>query len=330
MIRQKLRRYDPREGGLSKYKAWMASCGQAVTQSVPPPGAVLHRFSTLSGYSILIDLRVWFAQYHPECSQLALEYMSDKDLRNFFSYGDSYCEMSLPDGERLCFDSNAPETNTDVSYTLMPDITTSLGSGWLVAVAEDIKPVWARFEPKHLSFCLRLLLGESYLRLRYLKKLKPGDVLIISQFREEVLVGDYRLGKFHCQEEKFVFEEEMDDFEEEMNDFEQEMDDFEEEMDDFEENSDSLIAGEPHLAQQDAGLSKLPIKLSFIVHEKKVTLADLRQLSSGDVFSTGVHGRNSVTICANNILIGRGELVWIEESLCVEVQTLIDGAIDGK
>lgn len=309
MIRQKLRRYDPKIGGISKYKAWMASCGQNVTQSVPPPGAVLHRFSAASGYSILIDLRAWFAQHHPECSQLALEYMSNKDLRNFFSYGENPCEMYLPDGGRLGFDSSAPETGRDESYALMLDITTSLGKGWLVTVAPDIKPVWTTFEPRHLTFHLRLLLGESYLRLRYLKKLKPGDVLIISQFREEVLVGDYRLGKFQCQEEQFVFEEELGD---------------------FEENSDSLDAEEPYIEQQDSGLNKLPVKLDFIIHEKKVTLSELRHLSPGDVIATGGHGKNSVTICANRMLIGRGELVWIDDNLCVEIQTLIDGAIDGK
>lgn len=309
MIRQKLRRYDSKAGGISKYKAWMTSCGHNVTQSVPPPGAVLHRFSAASGYSILIDLRAWFAQHHPECSQLALEYMSDKDLRNFFSYGDNPCEMYLPDGGRLGFDTSAPETGGDERYALMLNITTSLGNGWLVTVAPDIKPVWATFEPRDLPFHLRLLLGESYLRLRYLKKLKPGDVLIISQFREEVLVGDYRLGKFQCQEEQFVFEEELDD---------------------FEENSDSLDSEEPYIEQQDSGLNKLPVKLDFIIHEKKVTLSELRHLSPGDVIATGGHGKNSVAICANKMLIGRGELVWIDDNLCVEVQTLIDGAIDGK
>lgn len=294
----------------------MISCDKSVTQSVPPPGAVLHRFSTASGYSILINLRVWFAQHHPDCSQLALEYMSDEDLRDFFSYGDNLCEMYLPDGERLCFDSSAPETGADVRHTLMLDITTSLGNGWLATVAADFKPVRATFEPRSLPFRLRLLLGESYLRLRYLKKLKPGDVLIISQFREEVLVGNYRLGKFSCQEDQFVFEEDVNDFEEE--------------MDNFEENSDSPDADEQYVEQQDGGLNKLPIKLDFIIHENKVTLSELRNISAGDVIATGGHGRNSVAICANNMLIGRGELVWIDENLCVEIQTLIDGAIDGK
>lgn len=311
MIRTKLRRYDVSAGMLQKYQAWLAFCNVPATFSAPPSVAVLQHFSTASGYSILIDLRKWLETSYPDYSQLAVGVLSDEDIRSFFDYGECHCEMQLPDGELLRFESSFPATD---SYEMaMLNVATNLGKGWLCAAAGDIKWQPDKQQYHHLPFRLSLLLGRSYLRLRHVNNLKCGDVLVINTLIEVMLVNNVRIGTYSCQEETLMVEEYENNVE--FNEFDLES-----------ENNLSQSFTEREVS----GLNNLPVKLDFIVYEKTMTLRDLKNMATGDVISTTHYGENSVAIRANNVLIARGELVWVEDKLCVEVQTLINEAVNGK
>lgn len=66
-------------------------------------------------------------------------------------------------------------------------------------------------------------------------------------------------------------------------------------------------------------LDDIPIRLSFDVGEREITLGDLRSIQPGYVFNLGRDPRGVVNIRANGRLVGEGELVDIEGRLGVSV-----------
>ena len=66
-------------------------------------------------------------------------------------------------------------------------------------------------------------------------------------------------------------------------------------------------------------LDDIPVRLSFDVGEREISLGDLRSIQPGYVFNLGRDPRGVVSIRANGRLIGEGELVDIEGRLGVSV-----------
>ena len=304
MTRLKLREYDPQASRLAQFVLLRERTGEQVIHSVPAPGAVLMRFSDAKGFAVLVDLREWCDERHPMLARLATDQLSHDDIRNWFHYSQESCELMMPSGSVTLLKNSQPETL--IPEMLLPEVNTSLGRGWLLSAAESM-PSQEGFNPAHLSFSLNLVLGESFLRQRHVRRLECGDVLIISQFVEEVRCEGHRLGSYQLEEDVFMF-----------NDFADE----------------NLEADESELTRSGddsrQGLQNMPVRLEFVVHEKTVTLGELQQLSAGAVIGVPAHGKDSISIRANGALIGRGELIWIEDKLCVEVQSLFSGHPDGK
>lgn len=66
-------------------------------------------------------------------------------------------------------------------------------------------------------------------------------------------------------------------------------------------------------------LDDIPVRLSFDVGEREISLGDLRSLLPGYVFNLGRDPKSVVSIRANGRLIGEGELVDIEGRIGVSV-----------
>lgn len=66
-------------------------------------------------------------------------------------------------------------------------------------------------------------------------------------------------------------------------------------------------------------LDDIPVRLSFDVGEREISLGDLRSIQPGYVFNLGRDPRGLVSIRANGRLIGEGELVDIEGRVGVSV-----------
>lgn len=66
-------------------------------------------------------------------------------------------------------------------------------------------------------------------------------------------------------------------------------------------------------------LDDIPVRLSFDVGEREITLGDLRSVQPGYVFNLGRDPKSLVSIRANGRLVGEGELVDIEGRLGVAV-----------
>lgn len=313
MTRLKLRQYDAKAASLLHYQRVMAAQGETVTFSLPPPGAVLAHFSDTLGHEVLIDLRRWFELRHPSLAPLAIDHLSNDEVRDWFHYGDEKCELELAGGLSFVLSGCRHENDLQNRSEHLPEVKTSLGIGWLVNAARDKRASSTAgeraFRAQSIPLSLGLILGRSLLKQRYVKRLQCGDVLIIREFVEEIKIGHYYIGKYQLVEDKLVF----DDFP------------------DFADQCRHAPTDEKDtIESREKGINNLPVKLEFVVHEKTVTYRELDELCSGDVIATTPQGKDSISIRANGTLIGRGELIWVGENLCVEVQTIYSGTPDGK
>jgi type III secretion protein Q len=73
------------------------------------------------------------------------------------------------------------------------------------------------------------------------------------------------------------------------------------------------------LAATGGVLDDIPVRLTFDVGEREISLGDLKSIQPGYVFNLGRDPRSVVSIRANGRLIGEGELVDIEGRLGVSV-----------
>lgn len=73
------------------------------------------------------------------------------------------------------------------------------------------------------------------------------------------------------------------------------------------------------LAASGGVLDDIPVRLTFDVGEREISLGDLKSIQPGYVFNLGRDPRSVVSIRANGRLIGEGELVDIEGRLGVSV-----------
>lgn len=315
MIRLGIRVYDAHTAFVDWLSAESRSQELAIRHSIPSSTAVLEAFFTDQGFCVLIDLRSWLECSVEGVSGLALGYLSDDEVRAFFYHGQPSCELRFPDGQKILLNKNQPANKETVIEHVLPEVNTDLGKGWLLNVPADISALLKRnktFEALYIPFRLILMLGESFLSYKYIKKLQEGDVLLVSELKEQVQVDGFTLGNYIHEEGKLMFEQNNENI-----NFENDG------STDFPECSSSM-------KPQITGLDRMPVKIEFILAELTMKLSELKNLSQGDVIHMMTQGKNSVMVRANSALIGKGELVWIDENLCVEIQTLYTEQNNGK
>lgn len=92
--------------------------------------------------------------------------------------------------------------------------------------------------------------------------------------------------------------------------------------------SSATFRSEPSMAEHDSeseervSLDQLPIRLSFDVGTKTLTLAELQSLTPGATFTVDRPAQDYLTIRANGAVIGTGQLVEIDGRLGVSVTSL--------
>lgn len=72
-------------------------------------------------------------------------------------------------------------------------------------------------------------------------------------------------------------------------------------------------------------LNELPISLTFILQQSKVTLGELQDFFSGRVFPCKLDNYKKIIIQANGITLAQGELIWLEERPAILINSLENG-----
>lgn len=90
------------------------------------------------------------------------------------------------------------------------------------------------------------------------------------------------------------------------------------EMDDLDDDQDQDDDESP----EGVALDDIPVRLTFDLGERAVALAELRTIAPGYTFDLGRDLRRAVTIRANGLAIGEGELVDIDGRIGVSILSL--------
>ncbi len=93
------------------------------------------------------------------------------------------------------------------------------------------------------------------------------------------------------------------------------LDDIMDDIDDYDEQDEDLAAD----AEGNDQLDQIPVRMSFDLGERMMTLAELRVLAPGYVIELGREVRRAVAIRVNGRKIGEGELVDIDGSIGVSI-----------
>ncbi|WP_350262609.1 FliM/FliN family flagellar motor switch protein (plasmid) [Pantoea sp. BJ2] len=306
-----LRRYDGVESKLKFGLGHFIAEAYVSPHSAIPPGAVAEVFSDANGLSVIVDLRSWMQKEWLTASGLSSEKLSAGDIRDCFHYSDSVCVVNIDEQSTVKLQDHHPADESVFLRDNLPQIATSLGTGWILALPDTRISADDNIESlfPDLTFNLRLVLGESKLKLKHIKTLNVEDVLLISTLREDIVCDEKIIGKYFSEGDEFMTSSLYED------------------MNEFDDLTDITKVSEPY---NQRGIDNLKVNLEFIVHQKQVSLKELLKLAPGEALGIGTGGLKSVSIHANGALLGKGELVWLEGQMGVEIQELYSGVSDGE
>ena len=90
----------------------------------------------------------------------------------------------------------------------------------------------------------------------------------------------------------------------------------------MEDSLESEALADDETSEEGVALDDIPVRLTFDLGERTVALAELRTIAPGYTFDLGRDLRRAVTVRANGVSIGEGELVDIDGRIGVSILTL--------
>lgn len=82
--------------------------------------------------------------------------------------------------------------------------------------------------------------------------------------------------------------------------------------------NDNLIESSDKLSSK----GDIPITLEYILQKNKIPLSELESIFQGKVLPCDLAAENNIKIVANGVLIAKGNIIWIEDILGVEITHL--------
>lgn len=313
MIRKYLRCYSNEERVWRRYIAYWNTLGYQFEQGIKAEGCLFH-FSTDSGWEGIIDLRDWYASVMPEQARLASVSCSLVQLQTLFLHCDKPL-IDLPVGlEYQRVDSRGLIEATKVGEKLFSCLLPR-GRLWL-----NGKPPTAIFpsgyrggmDIANVPVTLAFEIGHSAISYGLLKKVRCGDVLLIQHVENKMKTHGDSLAKFIRNEEGYMFEFE--------------------DGNEYIENDVSVAEKESSLSSEKKRLlpvDKIKVELGFVIQRSKVSLQTLERFHQGEIVPCNIDAEKNIEIMANGSIVARGELVWFEDRLGVEIKELCHEVKDG-
>ncbi|QIX96591.1 FliM/FliN family flagellar motor switch protein [Cedecea sp. FDAARGOS_727] len=302
MIRGNLRHYSSQELAWRQHILRWKSQGFVFQQGIKP-GETLLNFTSDTGWEGVIDLQAWFAGILPESAKMSGSCWSAQQLEELFINSSNPLE-GLP--EELEYHQLASKGLTSRS-----NITDSMYSCqfqharvWFYGIPENLAaPGYSTggMAVGHLPVEIQFEVGHSIISISLLKRVSVGDVLLVNKTQNFIFSGGNIIGKFSHNEDGFMFDTE---------------DDYTEiDFDDYENDAEA----EP---QKLMPRDKISVKLGFVLQQNRIAIDELESLYQGMVLPCDPDAEKNITITANGVAIARGEVVWIEDRLGVEVKEL--------
>lgn len=311
MIGQHLRCYSTRELAERRWvRAWQNQ-GFDVCQRIVPGNHLLH-FIADTGWEGIIDLEGWFYHRVPQRSVLSSASWSPAQLETLFLHCEDPIE-GLP--QDLAF--QRLESKGWVAFSFIPSqayaCMTPQGRVWLhtFPITEPQDGAGRHLNASTLPLPIQFQIGHSDISLALLKQVQLGDVILINHEKCIVASSTDVLGHFTKSEEGFMFNE-SDDIA---------MFNNEEELSLPDQENDAAIT--PVRSR-----NGIKVRLDIVLQQSTLTIAELESFYQGQVIPCHPDAEQNVLIIANGTPVAKGELVWVEDRLGIEIKDIYQEASD--
>jgi Flagellar motor switch/type III secretory pathway protein len=265
----------------------------------PCTDGVIQLFTSVDGMYVLLDLKNWLSEFLPEEACVANKVWSASEVREMFRYSDYEVVLSLPDGETRLLKAFW-EWNEDTDRE-MPMVDTSIGEGWIVRFSDDYgrkaKEALPHIGNAEIPFVLDLVQGRSYLTAGQINKLQEGDIVLIGYETGLIEVGGITIANF-TMGDGIVTIDNVD-------------------ISDVEAFEQLTEGDDKHVS-----ISNIPLTISFVLQQEKLTLQELCNIQQGHVFTLNDGVLENVLIKANGTLVATGEVISINGKTGVEIHAL--------
>ena len=287
----KLRKCDLHENLQKLYSKQLSNRFNIEAYVVPPPQkeGVMSLSSADGHWIIYIDTFSWLKKLYPQFSKF-----SKKDSLLRFSKS-IFCELT----DTLII----PELPSDISFFLSEHEPSSLEGKRVCCFESEVGLVLikqmplsrASVELNSLFHTVEFSLGYSYLSLESLKKISIGDVIIVQTLCNLILCNQENIGHYIVNDNNEV----------QMN---------------MHSDSNEIIESQDELSPVKLlEYDDINVRVEFVLAEKRMTLNELKKYVSDEIFKLPENVVQEVKIKVNGSLVGRGELVSIENGYGIEV-----------
>ncbi|MFP7609865.1 FliM/FliN family flagellar motor switch protein [Serratia quinivorans] len=315
MIRQHLRQLSQTQiDEVQRIQAWRQQGVEAIP-SRPPEQARLLAFQADTGWQGHIDLDSWFANVMPEQAVLASEAFTFAQLEALFVASEQPLDMPLAELDYQQFTSLGSVAAHDAQQEYY-GLETAQGRVWITACTGSDNPSCfsAKFPVESLPLPLNFELGSSCCTSTLLNKLGCGDILLVTDIAQRITLCGRLLGYYQRDGNEIMLEENFmpppfgDEF-----------------SDNNESNTTQRENNTPLLPR-----SRIPVRLTFVLQQSTLALQDLEALCQGHVLYCDPHAEKKVLVSANGAGLARGELIWVDDRMGVEITELYHEAGNGK
>ncbi|OXJ22554.1 hypothetical protein CFB82_40205 [Burkholderia sp. HI2714] len=294
-----LRRIDAAERALVRSAAAWRRLGMDAELEMPPRNGVWLQLADVGGrWQGWLRPRDWLAHAVPQLAELAVSSGVDALVVQWLDAVEHPLELPLPELAYQRLRLGEPTVADALPQRPLLRVMTSGGPLWL----ERLPEAEAAATPplSGLSWPLRFVAGDSWVRLALLDRVGCGDVLLIRERAQEVRCHDKTLGLYQIVGEDIAMEwQEPED------------------MEDMQIETKAVHE-----------MGQLPVRLEFVLHRDRLTLGLLQDMCRGHLLPLPADAERQVEVRANGALIGRGELVQLDGQLGVEVAEWMGGAGD--
>ncbi|MGC3029869.1 YscQ/HrcQ family type III secretion apparatus protein [Burkholderia sp. DN3021] len=294
-----LRRVDAVERALVRSAAAWRRLGWDAELEMPPRNGVWLQLADARGcWQGWLRPRDWLAHAVPQLAELAVSSGVDALVAQWLDAVEHPLELPMPELAYQRLRLGEPTAADALPQRPLLRVMTSGGPVWL----ERLPEAKAAATPplSGLSWSLRFVIGDSWVRLALLDRVGRGDVLLIRKLAQEVRCHDRTLGFYQIVGEDIAME--------------------------WQEQQDMEDMQDETTAVQEMG--QLPVRLEFVLYRDRLTLGALQDMCRGQLLPLSVDAERQVEVRANGALIGRGELVQLDGQLGVEVTEWLGGAGD--
>ncbi|QZN94808.1 FliM/FliN family flagellar motor switch protein [Symbiopectobacterium purcellii] len=311
MIGQHLRSYSKRElSERRRVKTWQDQ-GFDVCQHLVPGNHLLH-FIADTGWEGIIDLERWFCHRVPQSAALSSASWSPAQLETLFIT----CIQPI---------NGLPQ---DLAYQRLESkgrVAASSVPAQAYACMASQGRVWLHTFPPHapleegrrylkadsLPLSIQFQIGYSHISMALLKRIQRGDVILVNHEECTVASSNHVLGRFIKIEEGFMFDET--------------------DVTAMSENESELSLPE-HINEVAVApvrsRDEIKIKLDVVLQQSTLSVAELESFYHGQVIPCHPDAEQNISIMANGVPVAKGELVWIEDSLGIEIKDIYQEAGD--